>query len=62
MVAKVLTKMGLMVRSQALIYKSLVQTMLLYGVNSWVVTEAMLKVVLGLRHRVARRIVGISYW
>ena len=40
-----MTKMGSMVRSQALIYKSLVQTMLLYGVNSWVVTEAMLKVV-----------------
>ena len=42
-------------------YKAVVQTVLLYKIESWSVTEVMLKVLEGFHHQVARRIVGISY-
>ena len=39
-------------------YKSVVQTVLLYGSESWAVTDAMMAVLTGFHHRVARRISG----
>ena len=56
MAAKVLTNMGAMVRVQEMMYMSVVQTVLLYRIQGWVVTEAMLKVLEGFHHWVARRI------
>ena len=43
-VAKVLTKMGATVWAQAMMYKLVVQLVLLYRSKSWVVTEVMFKV------------------
>ena len=41
---KVLTKTGSMVQAWVMVYKAVVQTVLLYGSDIWVVVEAMLKV------------------
>ena len=53
-------KTGEMVRAQGILYKAVVQLVLLYGSNSWVVTRAMLKVIEGFHHRVAINILGIT--
>ena len=45
MVSKVLKNMEETVWSQAMMYKAVVQTVLLYGRYSYVVTEAILKVI-----------------
>ena len=37
-------------------YKAVVQTVLLYGLESWVITPAILKLLEGFHHRVARRL------
>ena len=60
MVEKLLKNTGATVRSREMMYKSVVQTVLLDSIKSWVVTEVMLKVMEGLNYRVARRIAGIS--
>ena len=44
MVSKVVTKTGSTVQARGMIYKAVVQTVLIYGSKSWVVTGAMLKV------------------
>ena len=41
-------------------YKAVVQTVLLYMIESWVVTEAMLKVLEGFHHQVVLRISWMS--
>ena len=41
-----------------MLYEALVQMVLLYRINIWVVTGAILKVLEGLYHRVARYIAG----
>ena len=41
-------------------YKAVVQTVLLYVSEIWVVTEAMLKVIEGFNHLAAIRIVGMT--
>ena len=53
MVAKVLVMAGVTVRARLTMYKVVVHTVFLYGRNSWVVTDAMLKVLEGFHHRVA---------
>ena len=45
MVAKVFVKAGATVQKHALMYKAVVQVVLLYRRESWVVTDEMLKVV-----------------
>ena len=54
MVAKVLTRTGVTVRSQETIYKVVVQTVLLDGSESWVVMGFFLKVMDGF-HLINRR-------
>ena len=49
-----------MVQEWEMVYKVVVQMVLLYGSDSWVVTEAMLNVLEGFHHRVAQKIAGIS--
>ena len=44
MVGMVMTKMRATVQARGMIYKAVVQTVLIYGSKSWVVTGAMLKV------------------
>ena len=60
MMSKVTKKTKSMVQEWEMVYKVVVQMVLLYGSDSWVVTEAMLKVLEGFHHRVAHRIAGIS--
>ena len=62
MVAKLLTKAEETVRARAMIFKVVLQTVLLYGEERWVVMEATLKVMEGLHNRVDRKIPGMSYW
>ena len=61
-VAKVLMVTGAAVRAQAMIYKAVVQTVLIYGSNRWVVTGSMLKFMDGFHHQVARRIPEKTAW
>ena len=49
-------------QAREMTYKAVVQTVLLYGIDIWVVTEAMLKVLEGFHHQVALRIAGVSSW
>ena len=56
MVAKLMTKAGVVVRLQSMIYKAVFQTVLLYGSDVWVVTGAILTVLEGFHHRLARQI------
>ena len=42
-----MTKIGEMLQAWVMIYKSVVQSVLLYGINSWVVTGYMLKLIWG---------------
>ena len=58
MVSKVLDKEGASMRCRGLFYKAVVQSVLLYGCETWVVTDSMVKVLEGFHHRVARRITG----
>ena len=62
MVVKVLTKMVYTVQAQVMMYKAVVHTMLLYGRESWVVIDVMLKFMEGFHHQVAQRIAGMSSW
>ena len=45
-----------MLQDREMLYKSVAQTVLLYGSESWVVTGAMLKFLEGFQHREDRRI------
>ena len=60
MVARVLENMGATVQARVGLYKLVVQSVLLYGRGSWVVTGEMLKVLEEFHHRVARRITGMT--
>ena len=57
-VVNLLMRMEETVRARVILYKAVVQTLLLYGRNIWLVTVSMLKVLEGFHHRVARRISG----
>ena len=59
MVRKVVLKTEAKVQSMGKIYNTLVQLVLLYRSESWVVIGEMLKVLEGFHHRVARRIMGM---
>ena len=56
--AKLLMRTGATVWVQKMLYKVVVRTVLIYGINIWVVTVAMLKFLEGYHHRVSRWIVG----
>ena len=54
MVEKVMTKTREALRERTIMYKAIVQTVLLYGIDIWVVKEAMLNVLEGFHYRVTR--------
>ena len=58
MMLGVLVKAGINVRSREIFYKLVVQAVLMYRRDTWVVTDAMVEVLEGFRHRIARRIMG----
>ena len=59
-ISKFLLKTGAMVRDLGLLYKPVAQTVLIYEINSWVVTGAMLKLLEGFHHWSARKILGMT--
>ena len=60
MVAKVMGKMGAPIKACAMIYKAVVQAVLLYGSPIWVVTDAMVMVIEVFQHMIARQILGVT--
>ena len=54
MISKVLTKMVAMVRSCGIMYNVVVQTVLFYGSERWLVAGAMLKIMEGFNHWASR--------
>ena len=59
MIARVLAKTGEMVQTLGMMYKVVSQYVLLYSIESWVMTRAMLKVLEGFHLRAARHIMGM---
>ena len=60
MVARLLENTEATVRSRGLMYKSVAQSVILYGSDIWVVTGDIFKVLEGFHHRAARRITGLT--
>ena len=52
--------MGAMVKVRSILYNAVVQLVLLYGSEIWVVMGAILKVIVGFHHRLARNIMGLT--
>ena len=62
MVLRVLEKTGVMVRAKWIMYKAVVQKLLLYGSESRVITDTMIKVLEGFHHQISRRIRSKTAW
>ena len=60
MTEKFMGKTGAPIKSHTMIYKAVVQVMLLYGSKNWVVMDAMVTVIEGFHNRIARRIAGMT--
>ena len=58
--ANVLVTSGATVGAQAMMYKALVHVLFIYMRYSWLVMDAMLKVLEGFYHRLFWRIVGMT--
>ena len=58
MIARVLVNKGPTVRFRGMMYNVVAQLVLLYGIDIWVVTGEMIKLLEGLHHQAARRIMG----
>ena len=51
MIAKILERTGATVRSWVVMYKAVAQSVILYGIKSWVVKGDIIKVLEGFHHR-----------
>ena len=60
MVAKVLGKTGVPIKSTVMMYKGVVQALLLYVKEIWLVTDSMMVMLEVFNHKIARRIVGMT--
>ena len=58
MISRILGKEGATPRAKGLFYKTIVQAVLLYSCETWVLTDAMIKVLESFHHKIARRITG----
>ena len=58
MVSRVLRREGASPRVSGMFYKAVVQSVLLFGSETWVVSDAMRKALEGFHHRVARQLTG----
>jgi len=56
MLSKILARQEASPRVAGLFYKAVVQAVLLYGSESWVITDTILQMLTGFHHRIARRI------
>ena len=59
-IARVMYRKGATVRARVAMYKSVAQSVLLYGRNRWVVTGDIIKVLTEFHHRAAQRITGMK--
>ena len=59
MVKKVLGNTGAPIKAYAMMFKEVVQAVILYGRKIWVVTDEMMMVLEVSHHRTARQIVGM---
>lgn len=59
MVSRVLRRENANPRIMAMFYKAVVQSVLLYGSETWVITPVMLRALEGFHHRVARQLTGL---
>ena len=50
------------IKTQEMIYKAVVQAVLLYSRKIWVVTDVMIMVLEGFHNSISRRIVGMLEW
>ena len=55
-----LGKMGAPIKTHAMMYKAVLQAVLLYGSKIWMVTYAMVTVLEGFYHRISGRVVGMT--
>ena len=60
MISRVLAKMGETVQAREMMYKTVGQLVLLCGIEIWVVTVEMLKVLEGFHHWATRQITGMT--
>jgi hypothetical protein len=58
MISRVLAREGASPRISAMFYKATIQTILLYGSETWVITSDILQVLRSFHHSVARRLTG----
>jgi exonuclease III len=56
LISRPLLKTGVAPKFVGMFYKAIVQSVLLYGCETWVITPPMLKILEGFHHRIARRI------
>ena len=60
MATKVLCNMGEMIKAKAMMYKAVLQAVLLYGSKIWVVKDEMIMALEEFHHRIARQIAGMT--
>ena len=60
MIARVLANTGATVQARGMVFLAVDQLVLLYSSESWVVAWAMIKVLEGFHHQVARRITEMT--
>ena len=59
---KVLGKTRAPIKAQEMMYKAVVQEVLMYGSEIWVVIYMMMAIIEGLHHSIGRRIVEMTAW
>ena len=59
MIVRVLESMGATMWARGTMYKAVVESLLLCGIKSWLVTREMLKVLMGFHRQVVQRITGM---
>ena len=62
MVEKVMGKTRALIKYQGVMYKVVVQEILLYGSEIWVVPDEMVTVLEGFNNRISRRIAVMRAW
>ena len=60
MVKKVMGKTGVTIKAPKMMYKVVVQVVLMYGSEIWVVANEMMTVLEGLHHRISEQIAGMT--
>ena len=57
-----MTKSEALLQTRVMMYKTVVQTLIMYGSESWVVMGEMFMVLKGFNHLVAKQFVGNTTW